>query len=246
MKICLAGNFKEQLMPAFVKATPYRLQSMYFMEDWEIPYLNQFEFFMLDSGAFTFMSKKRTTNFDEYVAKYIDFINKNNIDNFIELDIDSIVGLKKVEEYRDLINKETGKKCIPVWHRNRGIQYFKDCCKEYPYVAIGGLVVNEYENVNGLFDMFPYFISYAHHCGAKIHGLGFTRFDKLHNCHFDSVDSTSWLSDSRYGRGSTMDVRSRKVVGFDIKNSRNVHYSELNENSLERWKHIIEYYRCFC
>ena len=80
MKICLAGNFKEQLMPFFVKIVPYRLQSMYFMENWEIPYLHQFEFFMLDSGAFTFMSKKRTTDFDGYVAKYIDFINKNNID----------------------------------------------------------------------------------------------------------------------------------------------------------------------
>ena len=233
-------------MPAFVKATPYRLQSMYFMEDWEIPYLNQFEFFMLDSGAFTFMSKKRTTNFDEYVSKYIDFINKNNIDNFIELDIDSIVGLKKVEEYRDLINKETGKKCIPVWHRNRGIQYFKDCCKEYPYVAIGGLVVNEYENIGSLFDMFPYFISYAHHCGAKIHGLGFTRFDKLHNCHFDSVDSTTWMVEARFGRSCYLDLQKQRTSIRKELNSKSIPYIIAVEKSLKRWKHIVEYYRCFC
>ena len=243
MKICLAGNFNEKLMPDFVKATPYRLQSMYFMEDWEIPYIHQFEFFLLDSGAFTFMGKKRTANFDEYVAKYIDFINKNNVDNFIELDIDNIVGLKKVEEYRNLINKETGKKCIPVWHVSRGIQYFKDCCKEYPYVALGGIVTNEIRLEQ--YSKLPYFISYAHHCGCKIHGLGFTKFNWLKFCHFDSVDSTSWLSDVRYGRKGCLDVSTGSVVSHDILNSKSVHHIELGKNSLKRWQQIIEYYRSF-
>ena len=82
-----------------MEATPYCLQSMFYIDDWELEYIHQFEFFMLDSGAFTFMNNRNhsSIDFDKFVADYANFINKNNIDNFIELDIDSIVGLQRVE-----------------------------------------------------------------------------------------------------------------------------------------------------
>ncbi len=58
---------------------------------------------------------------------------------FFELDIDRIVGLEKVEEFRRRIESKTGKQSIPVWHSNRGWQYFVNMCKEYNYVSIGGI-----------------------------------------------------------------------------------------------------------
>lgn len=246
MKIFLAGTIQENIIEEFINASPYRLHSMYFIKDWELKYIKKFEMFMLDSGAFSMLNNnKKRIDFDDYIKKYINFINKNNIDYFYELDIDSIVGLKKVEEFRDLINKETGKKCIPVWHRSRGIQYFHDCCKEYPYVAIGGLVINEYKDISQMAELFPYFISYAHHCGAKIHGLGFTQFSILRNLHWDSVDSTSWLSACRWGRAQKIDQRDGNVISYVIPDSRNMHRDELLTDSLFEWKKIVEWYRCF-
>lgn len=246
MKIFLAGSIEENIINEFLIAAPYRLQSMYFIKDWELQYIKHFEMFMLDSGAFSMIYKnKKKINFDNYVKKYIDFINKQDIQYFFELDIDPLVGLKKVEEYRDLINKETGKKCIPVWHRDRGIQYFKDCCKEYSYVSIGGMAVSEYENNFNLYQYLPYFISYAHHCKAKIHGLGFTRFSVLKDLHWDSVDSTSWLDCARFGSIKKLNYRNGNVESLNIENSKQIHHTNLRKMSLVEWKKIVEWYRCF-
>lgn len=49
---------------------------------------------------------------DRYVDAYIDFINTWNVHHFFELDIDRIVGLEKVEEFRRRIESKTGKQSI--------------------------------------------------------------------------------------------------------------------------------------
>ena len=154
---------------------------------------------LLDSGAFTFMQEcKNNVDWDAYIEEYANFINKYDIKLFFELDIDSIVGLKEVERLRTKLELLTGKKPIPVWHKNRGKDYFIEMCKNYPYVAIGGIVTKEiptdkYERA------FPWFIKTAHLYGCKIHGLGYTRLANLKKYHFDSVDSTAWLYGNRGG-----------------------------------------------
>lgn len=160
-----------------------------------IPYLKSF---LLDSGAFTFMQGKAAVNWDEYVEEYAAFIRKYDIDLFFELDIDSIVGLKEVERLRKKLEYLTGKKPIPVWHISRGKEYFVKMCKEYPYVALGGIVTQEVPR-NVYEKAFPWFIEMAHKYKAKIHGLGYTSLENLKKYHFDSVDSTAWLYGNRGG-----------------------------------------------
>lgn len=87
-------------------------------------------------------------------------------------------------------------KPIPVWHKNRGKEYFIKMCENYPYVALGGIVTKEiprqkYEKG------FPWFIKTAHLHRCKIHGLGYTTILNLPKYHFDSVDSTAWLYGNR-------------------------------------------------
>lgn len=153
--------------------------------------------YLLDSGAFSFLQGKKHVDFDRYVDEYIDFINALKVDHFFEMDIDKIVGLPKVEEFRRRIESRTGKQPIPVFHRERGKEYFMDMCKHYPYVAIGGMTMgairNQYNKV------LPWFIETAHEYGAKIHGLGFTDFGHVERCRFDTVDSTSWIVGGKFG-----------------------------------------------
>lgn len=95
---------------------------------------------ILDSGAFsTFKDpqKAKNYNWDNYVKKYIQFINHTNQSLFFEMDIDCVVGLEKVEYYRKQIEDGTGKPPIPVWHANRRWNYFEMMCENYPYVSIG-------------------------------------------------------------------------------------------------------------
>ncbi len=51
MKVCLAGHLKKRFISQFMQATPYCLQSMYYIGEWELEYIKQFDFFILDSGA---------------------------------------------------------------------------------------------------------------------------------------------------------------------------------------------------
>lgn len=156
--------------------------------------------FLLDSGAFTFMTGNHsgTIDWDAYTEEYAAFINRYDIKLFIEMDIDSIVGLKEVERLRNKLEQLTGKKPIPVWHKNRGKDYFLKMCDEYSYVAIGGIVTKEIPR-NIYEKAFPWFINEAHKRGVKIHGLGYTHISKLKEFHFDSVDSTAWLHGNRGG-----------------------------------------------
>lgn len=178
------------------------LESYYYLKEAEyfMSLVDDFNSFLLDSGAFTFMqgSNKETIDWDKYVEEYAEFINKYDVKLFFELDIDSIVGLKETERLRYKLEMLTKKKSIPVWHKSRGKDYFIQMCKNYTYVAIGGIVTQEiprekYEK------LFPWFIKTAHQYGAKIHGLGYTTISNLHKYHFDSVDSTAWLYGNRGG-----------------------------------------------
>lgn len=178
------------------------LESYYYLRKNEdfMPLVRHFGSFLLDSGAYTFMagSHKGGCDWDAYVSEYADFINRFDVKLFFELDIDSVVGLAEVERLRHKLERMTGKKPIPVWHKNRGKEYFVKMCEEYPYVAIGDIVTKEiprkvYETA------FPWFINTAHKHKAKIHGLGYTTVANLQKYRFDSVDSTAWLYGNRGG-----------------------------------------------
>lgn len=153
--------------------------------------------FLLDSGAFSFFSKQdEETNWEEYIKKYADFIIQNKIKHFFELDIDPIVGYQKVLKYRRMLERLTGRRCIPVWHKSRGIEEFKKTCFEYSYIAIGGIVTREI--IPQEYSLLIPMLKEAHRQNTKVHGLGFTSTRELKRIHFDSVDSTNW-SYGRYG-----------------------------------------------
>ena len=199
MKICLAAS--ESLVKSnrdyYIKNCPYSLVSFYYIDKWQSA-LFKSDLFLLDSGAFTFLSNsKGNVDFEGYLSKYIAFIKENNIKYFFELDVDAIVGYPKVKEMRKRLETAVGRKCIPVWHRTRGLDEWKRLTEQYDYVAIGGFAIKdikerEYKYITALLNI-------ARKNNCKVHGLGFTSLRYIRMFHFYSVDSTTWLSGSRYG-----------------------------------------------
>lgn len=155
--------------------------------------------FLLDSGAFSYMNGKQISknDMDIYVRKYIRFICQYEVPYFFEMDVDKIFGLETVESWRKQIEIQTGKKCIPVWHKQRGVEYWKKMCRNYDYIAIGGLVLGakkqEYPSYKKL-------VEYAAIRGIKVHGLGFTKTKILKEYPFYSVDSSSWVMGAVMGK----------------------------------------------
>lgn len=185
------------------------LESFFSMQSWQCPLIPKFNDFLLDSGAFTFLKNKKIIDYERYADEYADFIIKYQIKKYFELDLDAIIGINKTEKLRERIEQKTKIKSIPVWHKNRGKQYFIDMCKEYPYVALGGIALQEISKTN--FElMFPWFINVAHINKAKIHGLGYTNLKGLTKYHFNSVDSTTWTMGSRYGQ--IMEFRNGTII----------------------------------
>lgn len=132
MRVFLASTTsamnKETRNQAILEGKPiYFLETFYSGEKTCKKVLNDvgYENFLLDSGAFSFMSGAECSKkmLIEYMERYIKFINENNIKYFFELDVDTIFGIEFVEELRAKLEQETNKKCIPVWHKGRGIEY---------------------------------------------------------------------------------------------------------------------------
>ena len=221
MDLYLAGNApwrNNGLYDETIKKYPLSiLESFYYADEWTEWVIPRVSNFMLDSGVFT-MAYGAGSNVDyyEYTERYIDFINKNNVKLFFEMDIDDVAGLAKAEELRRKIEIGTGKQPIPIFHKTRGKDYFINMCKNYPYVAIGGIAGKG--NMTKRKEYMPYFkwfIDTAHKYGAKIHGLGFTDLKALEVFDFDSVDSTSWTTGNRFGsiyrfNGRTMEKYDKK------------------------------------
>ena len=164
--------------PIIEQYHPFILESFYYVDEDTERLLPYFGDFLLDSGAFTFMQNAKShVDWDEYIERYADFVKRNRISKFFELDIDSVVGYEKVKQFRKKLESLADAQCIPVWHKNRGIEEFKSMCDEYPYIAIGGIAIKEISE--NQYSAFPAMIKEAHRRGAKVHGLGFTSLKYL-------------------------------------------------------------------
>lgn len=239
MRLHLAGISSANEIKSELGDIAYALESFAYWKEWEAEYLPLWKGFLLDSGAFTFMVNGKTVNgFDSYIDRYIDFINAMNIERFFEMDTDSVHGYDRVRQIRRQIENKTGRQPIPVWHITRGMADFRDMCKDYKYVAIGTMI-----NQNGkklkIKHIEKQLIDIAHENGCMIHGLGRTGMQDFH-MGYDSVDSTSWLSGTRWG--SVPQYVNGKIKGITSKNKRmNMPRTEALTHSIRVWKKMQAY-----
>lgn len=236
MKVCLASTSDKQFIKN-ITDTPFILESFWYVQDWQKKLIQNAKFFVLDSGAFTFFSSGKVVDWNKYLENYATFIVQNNIKYFFELDIDVLVGYQKVLEFREKLEKLTKRKCIPVWHKSRGIEEFKKMCDEYDYVAIGGIVSKEIKPEE--YKYFKWFIDEAHKRGCKIHGLGFTSVKDLKKYKFDSVDSTSWKSGGRFGQLHIF--KDGLIINVKPKNKRAKDYKQIDIHNFNEWLKFQKY-----
>lgn len=191
------------------------------------------ENFLLDSGAFTFMNNKKKNkemnidNIYKFLNDYINFINEYDIKYFFNLDLDTIIGVDKTKELRDLLEKKTNKKCIPVFHKCMGLDTYKKLIKQYNYIAIG--TIQDFRKYPKVIKKMNY-IAKKNNC--KVHGLGYTPLDVL-SSGFYSVDSTSWLSGGRYG--DLLIFKENNIIKYHPKNKKAKDYKKINKFNLNEY-----------
>lgn len=156
----------------------------------------------IDSGAHSFFGisgkKKEIPDPDVYFKAYTAWAKQwhNHFDYFCELDIQDLIGLPRVKEWRRQINAiGLGKQMITVYHSKDSWQDFVELCEtsESKYIAMEG-VRHDHDPIT-----YNRFIKYAYERGIKVHGFAFTRAQLLRTYPFYSIDSSSWTTPIRYG-----------------------------------------------
>lgn len=221
----------------------YRLHSYEYLRKSgrnEVPLIPRYKDFICDSGIFSFLNGKNAKNVDweEYMYKYSDFIRENKIKNYVEIDVDKMIGLDEVEKLRIKLNKRVGWDCMPVWHINRGYDKWLEICKDYEYICFGAFLTDGLERKK--FHMIEQFLKDAKKNNCNVHGLGFTNFEWLHKLKFYSVDSSSWTIGNRFG--SICQFQGNRVKnlqrpsGTRISNGHNLSWHNFNE-----WMKFVKY-----
>ena len=220
------------------------LESYYYAKDNKyIPHLlPHARNFLLDSGAFTFMQSGEKVDWNRYVNEFADYINKHDVKLFFELDLDSVIGLGPTEKLRDLLEARTGKKVIPVWHVERGKDYFIDMCKEYDYVALGSIAKVKGGKTKITEKYFPWFWNTAMAHNSKIHALGYTP-KNLKDCKFTSVDSTAWLHGNIGGFVYKFDMAKGEMVQHSKPAGSRLKSRAVAVNNYNEWVRYMKWLR---
>lgn len=208
MKLYLSGviecknDFKEKggLLEWVDFSKLHILQTFYSVTNNDDFYYDKCADFLMDSGAFSVMNSKAQRNkFDpvEYTKKYGMYIKEHNIDQFIELDIDSVYGMKIYVDCLHRLQDITGKDPVRVMHSWRGKEYFQELTRKKDFVCLGGIAGTQ--NINLARQNLQWYVDVAHSNNCKIHGLGIGSVDIIRKYNFDSIDSARWLTSMQFG-----------------------------------------------
>jgi hypothetical protein len=173
----------------------------------------------IDSGAYTYMNDPKFQEFtieqwEEQIVKYLSWAEKHkeSIFGMAELDLQYLVGIDKVQEWRrnyfEPFMLRTGVPVCFIYH-NDGMHIWEQMCERYPYVGFSSVSDDGNNRSKGDYKKM---LSVAEKYNAVVHGFGMTKTSLLPELPFYTVDSTSWKSGFRYGLLSIWN--GRKVQQF--------------------------------
>lgn len=191
--------------------------------------------FILDSGAFSLFNgsgKKMDYNaFKKYIDRYCDFIIKHDIENFLEMDLDVLIGYDEVKKINKYIESRVGRKPIYVWHHEtRTYDDFRNAMKEADYVFWGGISKTGISNR----DIAQSVINDAYSLGTRVHMLGYTPPDLGTIKNIYSADSSSWTMGSRNGTLYHFSNDTIKATPVD-KDKKRIGVYILNNHNYKQW-----------
>lgn len=188
--------------------------------------------FILDSGAFSLFNGKKLTydGLKVYIDKYCDFINKWDIKQFVEMDIDAVIGYEESKKINKYIESRVGKKPMYVHHiESRTKEDLMRACDESDYLMWGG-IAGKGKSVEVINTFVDFCYDYNK---TKVHALGFTPLD-LDMCkNLYSCDSSSWTMGGR--AGNIFQFTNNKMDTFKLDDKKRITFYELNNHNMRQW-----------
>lgn len=222
----------------------FNLMSYYYLRNSDIykTVIKKSQEILIDSGAHTFQKGKGKQDWEKYTEEYASWITEHDqekIIGYFEMDIDPAgYSIEYVEHLRNIMTAKSDK-VIPVWHKNRGIEYYKKMVKN-PTHKDGIVAITGFRNEDIKDEQYINFLKYAHAYDVKVHCLGMTRRKVLDKVPFDYVDSSSWKQGALYGRARGMKITKE----FSKKNRSEVMLQaylegvDMQKEYLEKWRNF--------
>lgn len=196
--------------------------------------------FMADSGAFTAMNAGLEID-TKYIDNYIKWIIDNEIQHYIEMDLDEIVGVDETKAIRNYIENAVGIKSIPCFHLERGKQGWIEMCEQYDYIAISlsrMTKISKWLQKNKFLPL-NWFMNQAKITRTKVHGLGCNDFGLMRKYHFYSCDCSTHTQGSRYGR--VFDFRNGKLVDINKQKKYKVNGDAADRQNIKAVIEVMKY-----
>lgn len=150
----------------------------------------------IDSGAYTFISNSEKfvdmpdSFWDNYLEGYTRWIKENADCIFAcaDLDIDDLVGVEQVDEWREKyfepLRKEHEIDVCYIWHEIRGNDGWRKMCEKYDYVGLST------ENDTLTLQSITRMVNIAKKNNTRVHGMAVTKTDLLVRVPLFSCDSS--------------------------------------------------------
>jgi hypothetical protein len=165
-----------------------------------------FDQWVLDSGAYTAHNSGKTIIPEEFIKFATEAKTSDpRLDTIFALDV---IGDPETSLKNALAAKKAGVAVVPCWHAGEPIEFAQEMAKQFPRIALGGLVARLQNNRSQLMDSRTK-MHYAEKffCAVWpkwIHGFGCTGEALMSALPFAAVDSTTWaLRPSMYGSWKT-------------------------------------------
>ena len=182
---------------------------------------------MLDSGAFSAFTRGVKINIDDYIA----YIKEHGFKVYASLDV---IGNAEESKRNNEYMRSKGLVPIPAYHYGEDESYLEFYCKNYPYIALGGVAQLRTPTrvMKWLDNCFSVIKNYK---TIKIHGFAITSPRLMKRYPFYSVDSTGWLQGGIFGR--TKVYKNMKLQAHSL----DLFYNKTKDYKFRNTKNIIEY-----
>lgn len=186
---------------------PSLLVSYAFLKEKHLPLFGKgFDEWVLDSGAYTAHNTGKIIRNEDFIQFALKAqVADPRLKHVFALDV---IGNPEKSLANALEAQAAGVRVIPCWHAGEPLEFAKEMAKQFPKIALGGLVARLENNRAQLFDTRVKLHHTLKFFGAVwpkwVHGFGCTAEELLEAVPFAQVDSTTWsLRPSMYGSWKT-------------------------------------------
>jgi hypothetical protein len=211
---------------------PSFLVSFFFLKNFQrISHTWKFRDWVMDSGAFSAMTAKKPIDHQKYLDTCKELLKTDPT-------LKEVFGLDVIKgDWRDSLKNyeeawRQGVPAIPCWHRGEPWDVLEKLARDYPKIAIGGLIgtgTTQAQKRRTIEQVF------ARIWPKPIHGFGLTNPGLVLEFPFHSVDASTWaLAPIAFGKWKQFgDISVRGYVSLQ---SQIYYYLTVEANARRRWR----------